>query len=188
MERQIWRLHPYTAFTMFDKFFNMFTLLLGPITITYFLITREQNLTAGIIIASYIVYLMLTRFIKYGPHFIRRPIDVWFLPVVLLFNFYFAFQKIYCLCTLHITDWGTRAGADDAAHEMKQKSDVLPDEEKGLSGISQPPHVYGGDGVVRNGSILKKESTMTLVEKQDLSEASGSAQLFRHVSFKRPRV
>ncbi|KAJ3378278.1 hypothetical protein HDU92_007546 [Lobulomyces angularis] len=122
VERKVWRQYPYTAFTMIDKFFNPLTLLMGPVTITYFAIQRQYNppspnarnppLEDWVIFTSYAVYLLLTRFIKYAPHFVRRPIDVFFLPVVILFNFYFAFLKIYCLFTLHITEWGTRVGAD----------------------------------------------------------------------------
>jgi hypothetical protein len=29
-----------------------------------------------------------------------------------VFNIYFAFMKVYCLFTLHVTEWGTRKGAD----------------------------------------------------------------------------
>ncbi|KAJ3071535.1 hypothetical protein HK102_006412, partial [Quaeritorhiza haematococci] len=113
-ERQIWGRHPYVAFSMLDKFFNPITLLAGPITVAY-LTTRTTELPVWVILVSYFTWLFVTRLIKYMPHFVRRPQDVLFVPVWIVFNIYFALMKIYCLCTLHITDWGTRVGADHAA-------------------------------------------------------------------------
>ena len=116
-ERFIWTRHPFTAFTMLDKFFNMFTLLAGPITVTY-LCTRVKEIPVWVVLTSYFVWLLVTRLIKYMPHFVRRPQDVIYVPLWLLFNIYFAVMKIYCLFTLHITDWGTRDGAD---HKTKNE-------------------------------------------------------------------
>ncbi|KAJ3283596.1 hypothetical protein HDU76_008451 [Blyttiomyces sp. JEL0837] len=56
------------------------------------------------------------------PHFVKRPQDVLAIPVWLVFNIYFAIMKVYCLFTLHVTDWGTRTGAD-------HKTDKTVDEE-----------------------------------------------------------
>ena len=36
---------------------------------------------------------------------------------MLLFNFYFALLKVYCLFTLHVTAWGTRKGSDDSKNK-----------------------------------------------------------------------
>lgn len=115
-ERTIWRRYPYVAFTMLDKFFNPLTLLAGPVTVIY-LTTRSAYLPAWVVVLSYLVWLILTRLIKYLPHFVKRPQDVLALPVWIIFNIYFALMKVYCLFTLHVTDWGTRAGADDKKEE-----------------------------------------------------------------------
>ncbi|KAJ3162118.1 hypothetical protein HDU86_005816 [Geranomyces michiganensis] len=113
-ERYVWHRHPFVAFTMLDKFFNPITLLAGPATVIWVLCrTPTQGALAHWVIAtSYIVWLVITRLIKYMPHFVRRPQDVAFIPVWLVFNIYFAVMKVYCLFTLHVTDWGTRDGAD----------------------------------------------------------------------------
>ncbi|CDH48979.1 glycosyltransferase family 2 protein [Lichtheimia corymbifera JMRC:FSU:9682] len=117
MERYIWTRHPYVAFTMVDKIFNPFTLLVGPVLVTIFavkqtvFIPQEMNPLPGWNIAvSYICWLLLTRFVKLLPHFLRRPQDVWVIPAWLIFNYYFAIMKIYALFTLHEVGWGTRAG------------------------------------------------------------------------------
>ncbi|EIE91570.1 hypothetical protein RO3G_16281 [Rhizopus delemar RA 99-880] len=67
-------------------------------------------LPAWNIAISYIIWLLLTRFIKLIPHFLKRPQDIWVLPAWLVFNYYFAIMKIYALFTLHEVGWGTRAG------------------------------------------------------------------------------
>ncbi|KAI8387382.1 nucleotide-diphospho-sugar transferase [Blakeslea trispora] len=116
-ERYIWRRHPYVAFTMLDKIFNPLTLLAGPILVGVFASLQEQKagptnppLPAWNIAISYICWLMVTRFIKLIPHFLKRPQDIWALPAWLIFNYYFAIMKLYALFTLHEVGWGTRAG------------------------------------------------------------------------------
>ncbi|KAG2219326.1 hypothetical protein INT45_006859 [Circinella minor] len=114
-ERYIWRRHPYVAFTMLDKIFNPLTLLAGPILVGVFTSLQEKNagpsnppLPGWNVAVSYIVWLLVTRFLKLIPHFLRRPLDIWVLPCWLIFNYYFAIMKIYALFTLHVTAWGTR--------------------------------------------------------------------------------
>ncbi|KAJ3278674.1 hypothetical protein HDU76_009802, partial [Blyttiomyces sp. JEL0837] len=121
-ERHIWFRHPFVAFTMLDKFFNPITLLAGPVTVAYLATRKDERLPVWVIIVSYIAWLIITRLIKYMPHFVKRPQDVLAIPVWLVFNIYFAMMKVYCLFTLHVTDWGTRTGAD-------HKTDKTVDEE-----------------------------------------------------------
>lgn len=123
-ERTVWRRYPFVAFTMIDKMFNPITLLAGPITVIY-LTTRTEILPPWVIIISYCVWLMLSRLIKYIPHFIHRPQDVITLPVWIVFNIYFALMKVYCLCTLHVTEWGTRAGADGNNNQSEVSSQLF---------------------------------------------------------------
>lgn len=63
VEKKIWLYHPYTAFTMFDKMFNVITLLLGPALISYLLLATVQDIPVILIITSYFMYLLLTRFL-----------------------------------------------------------------------------------------------------------------------------
>ncbi|KAJ3378296.1 hypothetical protein HDU92_007502 [Lobulomyces angularis] len=172
VEKKIWRQHPYTAFTMVDKFFNPITLLLGPVTILYFLTSPHhvQVLPLWVILTSYFVYLLITRFIKYCPHFVRRPVDVLLLPIVIIFNFYFACLKIYCLFTLHITDWGTRAGADTSGgHENPPPPKIVDDLESQKdfgNNVRQvrdaPQRTYG-----RLEPVVSTESEYTTLEYEN---------------------
>jgi len=121
MERQVWTAHPYTAYTMVDKLFNPFTLLVGPCLVAYlcFKSTRGAqsdgyHLPVWNILASWFVWLTATRSAKLLPHLWRRPQDVIYVPAFILFGYYFAIMKLYALLTLHETGWGTRAGIGDA--------------------------------------------------------------------------
>lgn len=112
-ERQIWGQSPYTALTMFDRLFNPLTLLYG---ITYFFVRVSTPISTHLpqedMVLSFFLWYLLIRAVKYLPHLIRRPADIPALPIFLMFQYCFIFMKIYCLFTLHVTEWGTRAGAD----------------------------------------------------------------------------
>ncbi|KXN85843.1 Hyaluronan synthase 3 [Leucoagaricus sp. SymC.cos] len=122
MERHIWTSHPYVAYTMVDKLFNPFTLLVGPCLVSYLIYKSTIPIAQGgyhlpwwNIILSYMVWLSATRTAKLLPHLWNRPQDIIYVPAFILFGYYFAVMKLYALCTLHETGWGTRAGIGDAS-------------------------------------------------------------------------
>ena len=95
--------------TLFNK--NIF---LGPVTVIYLSTEgRQGSLPAWVVTLSYIIWLFVTRLLKYIPHFTHRPQDILYIPAWIIFSIYFALMKIYCLFTLHITEWGTRKNVDD---------------------------------------------------------------------------
>ncbi|ORX94150.1 polysaccharide synthase [Basidiobolus meristosporus CBS 931.73] len=127
-ERVIWRRYPFVAFTMLDKFFNPFTLLAGPLLVLSLCVKAykgQYHLPLWVVILSYIFWLLITRCIKLLPHFWRRPQDIVYVPAFLLFNYYFAIMKLYALCTLHVTAWGTRQGVDSTGFEEKGRAPML---------------------------------------------------------------
>ncbi|KAI9206705.1 polysaccharide synthase [Polychytrium aggregatum] len=128
VERVVWTRYPFVAFTMLDKFFNPITLLAGPVTVIYLCVRKmsdPSSLPVYVVLASYFVWLFLTRLIKYMPHFVRRPQDILAIPVWLGFNILFALMKVYCLFTLHVTSWGTRSGADNQEkHDLESEMDI----------------------------------------------------------------
>jgi cellulose synthase/poly-beta-1,6-N-acetylglucosamine synthase-like glycosyltransferase len=136
-ERFIWTRHPYTAFSMIDKFFSPFTLLSGPVTITYACV-KGYPLPIWVIVISYLVWLMITRALKLIPHWLQRPQDIIHIPAWILFSYYFVIMKIYALFTLHVVAWGTRAGVDPMDDKKKEKEEVQEDEKS----IARPPSVF----------------------------------------------
>lgn len=122
MERHIWTAHPYVAYTMVDKLFNPFTLLVGPVLVAYLIFKSTKSVADGgyhlpwwNILLSYLVWLMATRTAKLLPHLWHQPRHIVYVPAFILFGYYFAIMKVYALLTLHETGWGTRAGIGDPA-------------------------------------------------------------------------
>ena len=52
------------------------------------------------------IWIMFSKTVKLIPHLCRRPEDLRFVPVALLFSYLHGFINIYALCTLHVTAWG----------------------------------------------------------------------------------
>jgi len=127
-ERFIWKSSPYTAFTMFDRLFNPITLCYGIVYMLVRMVNHKplsNHIAQSNIVLTYFLWLLMIRFVKYWPHLIRRPQDLMALPLFVMFQYMFIFMKIYCLFTLHITDWGTRAGIGAAEPAV-----VVPENKK----------------------------------------------------------
>jgi cellulose synthase/poly-beta-1,6-N-acetylglucosamine synthase-like glycosyltransferase len=108
MERYIWTSHPYVAYTMVDKLFNPFTLLLGPCLVAVVVYKSTKPVENGgfhlpwwNVLLSYMVWLTATRTAKLLPHLWWRPQDVIYVPAFILFGYYFSIMKLYALVTLH---------------------------------------------------------------------------------------
>ncbi|KJA15479.1 glycosyltransferase family 2 protein [Hypholoma sublateritium FD-334 SS-4] len=138
-ERYIWTSHPYVAYTMVDKLFNPLTLLVGPVLVSYLIYKSTIPIDQGgyhlpwwNILLSYFVWLSATRTLKLLPHLWYQPEHVIYVPAFIAFGYYFAIMKIYALCTLHETGWGTRAGIGDAsaATAALDAQDKIQEEEK----------------------------------------------------------
>ncbi|KAH9269219.1 hypothetical protein BASA83_008711 [Batrachochytrium salamandrivorans] len=122
---------------MVDKFFNPITLIAGPVTVAFLATRPDTTIPPWAIVVSYLAWLLLTRLIKYMPHFVKRPQDVLAIPVWLVFNMVFMFMKVYCLFTLYVTDWGTRAGADHKKDDAEADPKKIA-EENDISDIFIP--------------------------------------------------
>jgi len=96
--------------------------LVGPCLVSYLIFKSTIPVADGgyhlpwwNILLSYMVWLSATRTAKLLPHLWYRPQDIIYVPAFILFGYYFAIMKLYALCTLHETGWGTRAGIGDAS-------------------------------------------------------------------------
>jgi len=154
MERYIWTAHPYVAFTMVDKLFNPLTLLVGPCLVSYLIFKSTLPVDAGgyhlpwwNILLSYFVWLGATRTFKLLPHLWKSPEHIIYVPAFIIFGYYFAIMKLYALCTLHETGWGTRAGIGDAAaataaldRQIEEKNNHINNPYRRQTDLEQPPH------------------------------------------------
>ncbi|GAA5937077.1 hypothetical protein JCM1841_001875, partial [Sporobolomyces salmonicolor] len=98
IERHIWTSHPYVAYTMIDKFLNPFTLLAGPALVMYLCARSAEGervdgayvLPVWNILLSWCLWLTATRTAKLAPHLWKRPRDFIYVPVWVLFGYYFS--------------------------------------------------------------------------------------------------
>jgi hypothetical protein len=70
-----------------------------------------------------LLWVFTSKFIKLLGHYIRYPVDVFLLPVSVLFGYFHGAIKMYAVMTLNVTTWGSRDGADDYdAERMKKRT------------------------------------------------------------------
>jgi hypothetical protein len=117
-------LDPYVAFNMCDKIINPLPILYSVIAISYNFARRSNPLFVFVPVFS---WLMVSKFLKLLPHLIQKPRHIAYIPVMLLFQYGFPLLKIYALCTLHITDWGSRTGINE--NDDFKAEEFLGDEE-----------------------------------------------------------
>ena len=92
---------------MFDKFINPLPLIWGLAVIVGNLCTNGPG-TASYVVLPVVCWILLSRMLRLIPHLIKNPSHLPYVPAMVLFQYFFAFAKVYALFTLHITDWGSR--------------------------------------------------------------------------------
>jgi cellulose synthase/poly-beta-1,6-N-acetylglucosamine synthase-like glycosyltransferase len=98
----VWR-HPFLAYTMIDKAVSGFTLLLGPIFMTFALI--HQNWIFAVVLA---LWWQISRSAKLLPHIRRRPSSFFLVPGYVFVSWVMALIKIQALLTIRRQRWLTR--------------------------------------------------------------------------------
>lgn len=99
----VWRKNKLLALHMIDRFFQPFTLLLGPI---YLVIALSFGYWKTALIIF--VWWMISRPIKIFGHLRRHPRDIFIMPEYVFFTFVTAVIKIYALFTFARQGWITR--------------------------------------------------------------------------------
>jgi len=99
----VWRRNKLLALHMIDRFFQPFTLLLGPIYLVISLSFGYWQIALTIF-----VWWMVSRPIKIYGHLRRHPRDIFIMPEYVLFTFVTAVIKIYALFTFARQGWITR--------------------------------------------------------------------------------
>ncbi|KAF5332059.1 hypothetical protein D9758_016256 [Tetrapyrgos nigripes] len=127
------------------------------------------------------VWLTATRTAKLLPHLWYRPQDIIYVPAFILFGYYFAIMKLYALCTLHETAWGTRTGIGDIAaataamDKQAQAQGQGLDESASKRPIEKIPLAFGSrsDSVYGSGSGSRSRSRPS----SDLGPSPGPSPL-----------
>lgn len=73
----------------------------------------------------FLVWVLFTKIVRLIPHFLRHPIDMVHIPMLVAFGYFHGFLNIYALCTLTQTAWG---GKDIAAlsKDKPEKDETAP--------------------------------------------------------------
>eukprot|EP00977_Amphora_coffeiformis_P007203 scaffold1565_cov221-Amphora_coffeaeformis.AAC.10 len=94
---------------MFDKFLNPVPMLLGlAIIVSNLVVSQDKGTTASYVVLPVLSWLLFSRTLRMIPHIIRKPSHIVYIPAMILFQYFFVMIKVYAVCTLHITDWGSR--------------------------------------------------------------------------------
>lgn len=114
VEGHIWARHPWSSYAVF-----LTTLTAWSIPTDYYLFYWLYKSTQALPVEhQYAALGMLAfwtafaKFLKHSGHFIRYPEDVIYFPVIIFFGYAHAFIKFWAMCTLDVTTWGSREGAD----------------------------------------------------------------------------
>lgn len=99
----IWKREKPLAFYLIDRFIPPITLLFGPA----FLVTALYFERYALVLA-FLVWLLVSRFIKLFPHLREMPQNVLIIPLYILVNYFEAFGKIYAFLTMDEQGWITR--------------------------------------------------------------------------------
>lgn len=143
-ERHIWTRYPFQALMMCDRMISPLTLLSGPIL---FVITVSQAENWLMLLSIYILWISGSRTLRMLIHFRRCPEDILYLPTFIGYQYFFAVLKLYSLCTLHITAWGTRKSVE-------------------FNGITRVPVARD---VLRNAELSRKKRVSDLIQKSDVN-------------------
>ncbi|OGK22162.1 hypothetical protein A2866_06825 [Candidatus Roizmanbacteria bacterium RIFCSPHIGHO2_01_FULL_39_8] len=95
--------HPVFALYLIDRAVQPFTLLISPI---YFVIALILRLWIPVIVI--LVWWHISRLLKMYPYLKKYPLDIWMLPIFIIFSFVSAYIRIYALFSINIQGWITR--------------------------------------------------------------------------------
>lgn len=98
----VWQ-HPTLALFMTDRFIQPFFMLIGPLV---FAIAIYKHL--WIVVVSFLVWWMLSRFVRLFSYFKNYPKRLIYLPAWIVYTYASALIKIYALGTLIENSWATR--------------------------------------------------------------------------------
>jgi len=116
VEWTVWRRHPWSTFAVFQTTLSSWSLVYDVAMLCLFWqvttpLAEPIRQIARAIFALWVV--LLCRIIKYMGHFARHPEDLKYILLIPLFGYFHScFIKMYAMLTMHITTWGSRAGAD----------------------------------------------------------------------------
>lgn len=99
----VWRREKPLAIYMVDRFIPAVTLLFGPAFIVTALYFQKYSL-----VYIFLVWLLVSRFVKLLPHLREVPRDTLIIPLYIILNYFEAVGKLYAFFTMDTQGWITR--------------------------------------------------------------------------------
>lgn len=117
VEWTVWRRHPWSTFAVFQTTLSSWALVYDVAMMWLFwqLTANMEAKTQQISRAAFALWVvLLCRIVKYLGHFARYPGDLKYILLIPLFGYFHSCViKMYAMLTMHVTTWGSRAGADE---------------------------------------------------------------------------
>ncbi|MCJ1398360.1 hypothetical protein MMC11_001558 [Xylographa trunciseda] len=105
VERHIWRQQPWSTYAVHLTTLTHWALL-WDVGLLYYC-PKELWMFWPVV-----ALMCVSKWIKFVGHFLRHPVDILLLPVLVIFGYFHGIIKLYAAFTLHVTAWGSREGAD----------------------------------------------------------------------------
>ncbi|KAI1827455.1 glycosyltransferase family 2 protein [Xylaria intraflava] len=121
-ERYVWTQQPWCTYALHVATFTSLAFLVDPLLLLSVWWGTEgwDDVTRRRLFWSQFIFMFAyTKVVKLVGLFRRRPSDILFLPVTILFGYFHGLIKLYALFTLNMTSWGSRPDGDaNDAHRM----------------------------------------------------------------------
>lgn len=105
IERKIWFNNPFTALMLFDKILTPFFLIYGLMALPISSIVKRDYA----LFICWVIWLLVSRALKLIVHLANKPIDIIYVPVYVIYNYFMGVVRIYALLTIQNRMWGSRA-------------------------------------------------------------------------------
>ncbi|EQK98446.1 glycosyltransferase family 2 protein [Ophiocordyceps sinensis CO18] len=111
----VWRQQPWCTYALHIATFTSLAFAIDPLLLAscwWATGDWEMHQRQWAFWAHFVFMFGFTKTVKLMGLFLREPADVVFLPVSIAFGYFHGLIKLYALCTLNMTSWGSRADGD----------------------------------------------------------------------------
>ncbi|KAL2257368.1 hypothetical protein VTK26DRAFT_264 [Humicola hyalothermophila] len=115
-ERYVWTQQPWCTYALHIATFTSLAFVVDPLLLfTCWWCTEDwQPRNRRILLGAEVAFMFgFTKVVKLAGLLRRNPRDIIFLPVSILFGYFHGLIKLYALCTLKETSWGSRESGDE---------------------------------------------------------------------------
>ncbi|OJD26698.1 hypothetical protein ACJ73_01906 [Blastomyces percursus] len=122
VEMFIWRRHPYSTYAVYLTTLSPPALVGDAALIWLCNKATEDLMLHHWLLGLLVVWMFISKFIKFLGYFQRHPSDIILLPISILFGYVHGVIKLYAACTLHVTRWENRERPDGTGKEESPRN------------------------------------------------------------------